>query len=151
MSTEIEYKFLVDKDTWNTSEKPEPSLIVQAYIHNSKELTVRVRIKGNQGFLTIKGATVGVTRSEFEYEIPVEEAKEMISQFSEKHIRKLRYEIPFGKHMWEVDVFEGKLTGLILAEIELKSEDEAFEKPNWVGEDVSTDEGYYNAVLIEKC
>lgn len=151
MATEIEYKFLVEKDKWNTLEKPEPSLIVQAYIHNSKELTVRVRIMGNQGFLTIKGATVGVSRTEFEYEIPVEEAEEMISQFSEKHIRKLRYEFPFGKHTWEVDVFEGKLEGLILAEIELESENEVFEKPDWIGEDVSFDSEYYNAVLIERC
>lgn len=151
MATEIEYKFLVDEDKWNVVKKPEPSLIVQAYIHNSKELTLRVRIKGNQGFLTIKGATVGVTRTEFEYEIPISDAEEMISQFSEKHIRKLRYEIPMGNHTWEVDVFEGKLSGLILAEIELKSENEAFQKPNWVGENVSTDEEYYNAVLIKRC
>lgn len=151
MAIEIEYKFLVDEKEWNALNKPEPSLIVQAYIHNSKEVTVRVRVKGTSAYLTIKGQTIGVSRSEFEYEIPVSDAEEMIEQFSTKHIRKYRYEIPVGKHTWEVDVFEGKLEGLILAEIELDSEDEAFEKPDWVTEDVSTNEGYYNAVLIEKC
>ncbi|MFT6922276.1 MAG: adenylate cyclase [Crocinitomicaceae bacterium] len=151
MAIEIEYKFLVDREKWNALSKPEPSLIVQAYIHNSKEVTVRVRIKGTSAYLTIKGQTIGVSRSEFEYEIPISDAEEMIKQFSTKHIRKYRYEIPMGKHTWEVDVFEGKLEGLILAEIELNAEDEAFETPDWITEDVSTDASYYNAVLIEKC
>ena len=151
MATEIEYKFLVNEEKWNSLQKPAPSLIVQSYIHSSENVTVRVRIKGDKAFLTIKGKTVGVSRSEFEYEIPLTDAEEMISQFSEKQIRKLRYEIPLGKHTWEVDVFEGKIAGLILAEIELDSEDELFEKPDWVTEDVSSDSGYYNAVLIEKC
>ncbi|MFT6246665.1 MAG: CYTH domain-containing protein [Salibacteraceae bacterium] len=151
MAIEIEYKFLVDREKWNALSKPEPSLIVQAYIHNSKEVTVRVRIKGTSAYLTIKGQTIGVIRSEFEYEIPISDAEEMIEQFSTKHIRKYRYEIPMGKHTWEVDVFEGKLEGLILAEVELDSEDEVFEKPEWITEDVSTDASYYNAVLIEKC
>ena len=150
MAIEIEYKFLVDSDKWNAIEKPEPSLIVQAYIHSSEEITVRVRIKADRGFLTIKGKTEGVSRSEFEYEVPVKDAEEMIAQFSEKQIRKLRYEIPKGKHTWEVDVFEGKLSGLVLAEIELSTEDEAFKKPEWVGKDVSSDPGYYNAVLVER-
>ena len=151
MAIEIEYKFLVNKEKWNALSKPEPSLIVQTYIHKSKNVTVRVRIKGTSAYLTIKGQTIGVSRSEFEYEIPISDAEEMIEQFSTKHIRKFRYEIPVGKHTWEVDVFKGKLDGLILAEIELNSENEAFEKPDWIAEDVSMDEGYYNAVLIEKC
>lgn len=151
MAQEIEYKFLVDKAQWQALEKPEPQLILQSYLHNSRELTVRVRIKGNKGFLTVKGATSGVTRTEFEYEIPKEDAEEMVSTFALPHIRKHRYEIPFGDHLWEVDVFEGALQGLVLAEIELTSEDEAFEKPEWITEDVSTDPAYYNAVLIQKC
>lgn len=150
MGVEIEYKFLVNKDKWNALKKPEPSLIVQAYIHNSVDITVRVRIKGNHGFLTIKGKTEGVSRTEFEYEIPAQDAEEMIEQFCDKQIRKLRYEIVRGKHTWEVDEFEGNLNGLILAEIELIAENEVFEKPDWVGEDVSSDPRYYNAVLIEK-
>ena len=148
---EIEYKYLVDAEKWEQLKKPEPSLIVQGYLHKSKEITIRVRIKGDKGYLTIKGQTVGVTRTEFEYEIPVNDAEEMIAQFTDKHICKYRYEIPFGDHLWEVDEFHGKLKGLTLAEIELASEDEAYEKPDWITEDVSTDPNYYNAVLIEKC
>jgi len=148
---EIEYKYLVDTNKWNALKKPEGELIVQGFIYNSKECVVRVRIKGNRGFLTIKGETKGITRQEFEYEIPFEDAEKMIDSFTDKHIRKVRYEIIIGKHTWEVDVFEGALQGLILAELEVDSEDEKFELPEWVTEDVSYDSNYYNAVLIEKC
>ncbi len=151
MGKEIEYKFLVDRDQWNTLEKPTPKLIVQSYLQNTPEKTVRVRVKGNQGFLTIKGATKGVTRTEFEYEIPLEEAEEMIATFHLPHIRKKRYEIQVDQHLWEVDVFEGALAGLILAEVELSEETEHFTKPTWITQDVSTDPKYYNAVLIQKC
>ncbi|MDP4683247.1 MAG: CYTH domain-containing protein [Crocinitomicaceae bacterium] len=148
---EIERKFLVDKLEWEKVTKPLPKRIVQAYILNSPEKTVRVRIKGSKGYLTIKGATVGISRSEFEYEIPLKEAQEMIDLFAEKTIEKMRYEIQVGKHLWEIDEFHGKLSGLLIAEIELESEDEAFEKPNWALEDVSTDINYFNAQLIERC
>jgi len=112
---------------------------------------VRVRIKGSKGFLTIKGATIGISRSEFEYEIPLVEAQEMIDLFAEKTIEKLRYEIQIGNHLWEIDEFHGKLEGLLLAEIELESENEVFEKPIWTLKDVSTDINYFNAKLIERC
>lgn len=148
---EIERKFLVDKVEWEKVEKPNPKKIVQAYILNSPEKTVRARIKGSKGFLTIKGATVGISRNEFEYEIPVEEAEEMIRLFAEKTISKDRYEIKVGNHLWEIDEFHGNLEGLILAEIELSDENEAFEQPIWATEDVSTDVNYYNSKLIEKC
>ena len=148
---EIERKFLVDKSEWAKVEKPAPKKIVQAYILNSPEKTVRARIKGSKGFLTIKGATVGISRNEFEYEIPVEEAEEMIRLFAEKIISKDRYEIKVGNHLWEIDEFHGNLEGLILAEIELSDENEAFEQPIWATEDVSTDVNYYNSKLIEKC
>ena len=148
---EIERKFLVDKLEWEKVTKPVPKRIVQAYILNSPEKTVRVRIKGSKGYLTIKGATVGISRSEFEYEIPLTEAQEMIDLFAEKTIEKTRYEVQVGKHLWEIDEFHGKLTGLLIAEIELESENEAFKKPNWVLEDVSTDINYFNAQLIERC
>lgn len=151
MAQEIEYKFLVDRSLWEAVEKPEPQLILQSYLYNSKEMTVRVRIKGDKGYLTVKGASKGITREEFEYAIPKEDAESMVAAFALPHIRKYRYEIPSGKHVWEVDVFEGALQGLILAEIELSAEDEAFEKPEWVTEDVSTNPNYYNAVLIQKC
>lgn len=148
---EIERKFLVDKAEWAKIEKQSPKKIVQAYILNSPIKTVRVRIKGDKGFLTIKGATVGISRSEFEYEIPLTEAQEMIDLFAEKTIEKMRYEIQVGKHLWEIDEFHGKLEGLLLAEIELDSENEDFEKPNWALDDVSTDINYFNAKLIERC
>lgn len=148
---EIEYKYLVDLDKWNRIDKPKGELIVQGFIHNSKECVVRIRIKGNKGFLTLKGETIGITRKEFEYEIPINEAEEIIKNFTKKHIRKTRYEIPYDNHTWEVDVFEGPLKGLILAELEVKSENEKFTIPDWVTENVSSDPKYYNAVLIEKC
>ena len=148
---EIEYKFLVDRSIWSKVEKPEPTLIVQGYISKSVESTVRVRIKGDTGFLTIKGKTVGITRSEFEYEIPVAEAEAMIDLFTDKHIRKHRYEVIIAGKTWEVDEFHGPLEGLILAELEVESEQEEFEKPDWVTENVSTDSNYFNAVLIDKC
>ena len=147
---EIERKFLVKEHLWEAIEKPSPSRIVQAYIVNSAEKTVRIRIKGTKGFLTIKGPTQGISRSEFEYEIPLKDADELISTFAEKVIEKFRYEISFKNHLWEVDVFTGKLEGLYLAEIELNSEDEHFELPEWVGEEVSIDPNYYNSNLINK-
>jgi|LauGreDrversion4_2_1035121.scaffolds.fasta_scaffold58154_3 CYTH domain-containing protein len=147
---EIERKFLVKEQLWQGIEKPSPSRIVQAYLVNSAEKTVRIRIKGTQGFITIKGPTQGISRAEFEYEIPLKDADELISTFAEKVIEKFRYEISFKNHLWEVDVFTGKLEGLYLAEIELNSEDEHFELPDWVGEEVSTDPNYYNSNLINK-
>lgn len=148
---EIEYKFLVDRTLWEAAPKPAPDLIVQGYISKSKESTVRVRIKGERGYLTIKGKTTGIQRTEFEYEIPLSDAEAMIELFTEKHIRKHRYEVIVDGKTWEVDEFHGKLEGLILAELEVESEDETFTRPNWVTQDVSTDPNYYNAVLIDRC
>ena len=150
MALEIEYKYLVDELKWEQLEKPEPSLIVQSYLVNSKQLTIRIRIKGEKGYLTIKGATTKVTREEFEYEIPIDDARDLIDKFSGKTIKKYRYEIPVDGHTWEVDVFENKLKGLILAEIELQAESEIYTKPEWITKNVSLDPNYYNAVLIEK-
>lgn len=148
---EIERKFLVDKEKWALVEKPAPKQIVQAYLVNTPDKTVRVRIKGDKGFITIKGATIGITRSEFEYEIPLDDAKQLIAQFAEKVIDKQRYEINVGNHLWEIDEFHGKLEGLILAEIELESEYEKFVLPEWVTTEVSTDPEYFNSKLIERC
>lgn len=147
---EIEYKFLVDETKWNEVEKPAPSRIVQGYLSNKKECTVRVRIKNEKGFLTIKGENKGIVRDEFEYEIPLTEAEKMLDLFIEKKIDKDRYKIAFEGKIWEVDVFHGKLSGLILAELEVSSEDEKFTLPDWVTEDVSTNPGYFNSVLIDK-
>lgn len=151
MATEIEYKFLVDHEKWKTLMKPEPQLIVQGFLSKNEKLVVRVRIMGNHGFLTIKGKTDGIRRSEFEYEIPVNDAEEMIRLFTDKHIRKQRYIIHEHGKDWEVDVFEGKLSGLILAELEVNSETEDFIRPDWITTDVSRDPQYYNAVLIDRC
>lgn len=148
---EIEYKFLVDHEAWLEVEKPEPTLIVQGYISKSEHAVVRVRIKGDKGYLTIKGNTIGITRSEFEYEIPLNEAEAMIELFTEKYIKKHRYEVVVDGKTWEVDEFHGNLEGLVLAELEVESEDEAFTQPNWTTEDVSTDPNYFNAVLIDRC
>jgi CYTH domain-containing protein len=151
MAKEIEYKFLVDAERWAKVTKPEPHLIIQGFLSKSENMVVRVRIMDNQGFLTIKGKSVGLSRTEFEYEIPVEDAQAMLSEFTGKFIRKNRYAVQIGAHCWEVDVFEGNLEGLILAELEVGSETETFDKPEWIGKDVSTDPDYYNAVLIERC
>jgi adenylate cyclase len=148
---EIERKFLLDLAAWEAVEKPAPTRIVQAYLQRSVEKTIRVRVNGSTGWLTIKGKTTGISRNEFEYEIPLDEANELITLFAEKTIEKFRYEITVGKHRWEVDEFLGKLKGLFIAEIELDSEDEVFERPNWIAKEVSDDERYFNAVLIERC
>jgi CYTH domain-containing protein len=148
---EIERKFLVDKEKWELVNKPAAKRIVQAYLVRTPEKTIRVRVKDEKGFLTIKGPTVGISRSEFEYEIPLNEANELIEQFADKTIEKYRYEIAVGNHLWEVDEFHGKLEGLMIAEIELTSEDEAFGKPDWVTEDVSMDQQYFNSNLVDRC
>jgi adenylate cyclase len=148
---EIERKFLVDKAKWAMINKPLPKRIVQAYLVRLPEKTIRVRIKDEKGFLTIKGPTVGISRSEYEYEIPLNEANELIEQFADKIIEKHRYEIAVGNHLWEVDEFHGKLEGLMIAEIELTTENEDFEKPDWVTEDVSMDQQYFNSNLVERC
>jgi len=148
---EIEHKYLVDYVAWQALSKPAPVLIIQGFIARSPESTVRIRIKGNKGFITLKGKTVGITRTEFEYEIPLQDAENILNEFTDKQIRKNRYEIVIQDHIWEVDVFEGALKGLILAEVEVKSEEEKFELPDWVTEDVSRNPDYYNSVLIEKC
>lgn len=147
---EIEYKYLVNEEKWNNLHKPTPSYIVQGFLAKSKDITIRIRIKNKHAFLTIKGKTVGITRSEFEYEIPVSDAEQMLSEFTEKVIRKNRYVIIHENRSWEVDVFEGQLEGLIMAELEVNSENEKFNLPNWATENVSEDDRYYNAVLIEE-
>lgn len=148
---EIERKFLVDFDSWHSCEKPTPEFIVQGYIFNSLEKTLRIRIKNSKGYLTLKGKTEGITRNEFEYEIPLNDAEDILHLFTEKALSKNRYSIFHEGHTWEVDVFHGKLEGLILAEIELNSEEEYFVKPKWIAKEVSEDPNYYNAKLIERC
>ena len=109
--------------------------------------TIRVRQTSEKGFLTIKGISVGASRAEFEYEIPQEEAKDLLDQFSVSELSKIRYKILFENKLWEVDEFLGENEGLMVAEIELQSEDETFSTPNWIGEEVTGEEKYYNSNL----
>ena len=145
---EIERKFLVDHDAWERVSKPKGQSVIQAYLTNEVEKTIRLRVKGNEAFITITGKQSGISRPEYEYPIPVNEAQEMIQLFANRTISKTRYEIVVDQHTWEVDVFHNKLNGLILAEIELTSEDEEFTLPQWVTKEVSEDPNYLNAQLI---
>ncbi|TCD15737.1 CYTH domain-containing protein [Pedobacter psychrodurus] len=147
MGKEIERKFLIDQQKWNNLSKPEGKLFRQGYLLSDKDKTVRVRATETKGFLTIKGQTIGATRMEYEYEIPVAEAIELLDNFSLSELSKTRYEISFSGKLWEVDVFLGDNKGLIVAEIELESEDETFDLPDWVSKEVTEEEKYYNSNL----
>lgn len=145
---EIERKFLVLSDAFKAAAAIQ-NRIVQGYLNSDPERTVRVRIKGNKGFLTIKGKgnASGTTRLEWEKEIPVSDAELLLPLCEKGMIDKIRYEVPVGNHVYEVDVFSGDNDGLIVAEIELNTEEESFEKPNWLGKEVTGEERYYNAFL----
>lgn len=154
MAKEIERKFLVDFEMLKSSGLLiEGNPIKQAYIQTVGLTAVRLRVKGVKAFLTIKGANKGVTRAEFEYAIPVEDANAMIQDLcSGPIVEKIRYEIKSiqnSNHVWEVDVFEGENKGLVVAELELADENEDFERPKWLGEEVSGDAKYYNSNLLE--
>jgi CYTH domain-containing protein len=147
MPLEIERKFLVKGDF-----KPfvtHTVRIVQGYLCISEQTTVRVRIKNNRAFLTVKGAATetGFARHEFEYEIPVTDAEQMLRMTPYPVIEKERNLVPYKNHTYEVDVFHGRHEGLILAELELQSETEAYEKPGWLGEEVTGNRQYYNAFM----
>ena len=145
---EIERKFLV-KDI-SVIQDCHFDEINQTYLFNEMTKSLRIRIKNDKAFLTIKGNQVGITRDEFEYEIPKLEACEMIEKFRLKVLSKKRYYKREGALMWEIDVFEGKLEGLIIAEIELPSEEYSIVRPVWVGEEVTSDTNYLNAELFKK-
>ena len=147
MAKEIERKFLVKGVDWKAMAKG--TRYSQGYLNSVKERTVRVRTIDDKGFLTVKGITTGATRSEFEYEIPAADADAMLTDLCEKPlIEKNRYKIQAGRHVWEIDEFFGENQGLIVAEVELTSEEQAFEKPGWVGEEVTGDPRYFNSNLI---
>ena len=148
MGIEIERKFLMNPEKWEHLEKPVGEFYRQGYLLTDPTKTIRVRQTLEQGFLTIKGISVGATRKEYEYEIPLEEAKELLDQFSGAELSKIRYKIRVGNHVWEIDEFSGKNAGLIVAEIELTSEDEDFEIPDWIGREVTGAEKYYNSNLV---
>jgi CYTH domain-containing protein len=147
MALEIERKFLVDLDKWAILPKPEGKLYHQGYLNDEPLKTIRVRVAGDTGYITIKGPVVNTVRHEFEYEIPASEAAEILNLFSPPKVEKIRYRILFNQKTWEVDVFGGENAGLILAEIELGSTDEPFAKPSWIGREVTDDPRYYNSQL----
>lgn len=145
---EIERKFLVVSDQWRTLATG--TLYRQGYIPTPDQRTVRVRIAGQQGYLTIKGKTQGIARSEFEYEIPVEDAAQLLDTICDPPlIEKYRYRIPLDGLVWEVDEFLGENKGLIIAEVELEDEAQAIALPGWIGQDVSGDLRYYNSNLAK--
>ncbi len=149
MGVEIERKFLVDLEKWKNFAKPEGTSYQQGYLVNEKGKTVRIRIAGDQAFITIKGATEGFTRKEYEYEIPLQDGQELLANFSLKGTSKTRYRIPVSAKFWEIDEFTGENAGLIVAEIELKNENETFEKPGFLSEEVTSDPRYYNSNLAQ--
>ena len=147
MAKEIERKFLINGDSWRQLAKG--TAYRQGYLSTVKERTVRVRTIDDKGYLTIKGITTGATRVEYEYEIPAGDANEMLDDLCEQPIiEKTRYKIPFAGLTWEVDEFGGVNEGLIVAEVELESEGQTFEKPDWVGEEIANDPRYFNSNLI---
>ncbi len=145
MATEIERKFLVSGDGWKSSS--DGTRIAQGYLSIDADRTVRVRLAGNGAWLTIKGRTEGISRAEFEYPIPPGEARGLLKLCLPSVIDKTRHRVPFGGHVWEVDVFHGDNEGLILAEVELPDESVTPELPPWVGTEVSDDPRYYNSSL----
>jgi adenylate cyclase len=149
MGTEIERKFLVDHKKWDRLNKPAGTHYRQGYLTDEKKLTLRVRLAGAKGFITIKGESAGISRKEYEYEIPATEATELLSAFAISQVEKIRHNINFAGKLWEVDVFSGENEGLIMAEIELGDEYETFEKPGWVTTEVSDDPRYYNSYLAK--
>lgn len=148
MGKEIERKFLLKGDAWR--DLAQGTMYRQGYLNSAKERTVRVRTVGDKAFLTIKGITVGATRAEYEYEIPFADCNALLDNLAEKPlIEKKRYKIKQGEFVWEIDEFFGDNKGLIVAEVELASEDQAFPKPEWVGEEVTGDPRYFNSNLIK--
>lgn len=148
MAKEIERKFLVTGEEWRKAER---RLYRQGYLSIEKERTVRVRTDEERGWLTIKGITTGATRDEYEYEIPLADAESMLQTLClQPLIEKRRYRIDADGLTWEVDEFLGANAGLVVAEVELESEDQAFDMPPWIGAEVTGERRYYNATLVEK-
>lgn len=147
MGVEIERKFLLDGDAWRSL--GEPVLLRQGYLSSNPDRVVRVRTEGGKGSMTIKGRSTGATRGEWEYEIPLADANELLDRLCEQPIiEKYRRRIDFAGNTWEVDEFLGENQGLRFAEIELSSEDQQFDKPEWIGAEVTADRRYYNSSLI---
>lgn len=150
MPLEIERKFLIANEGWRAHAGPGIPMR-QGYVANTPQASVRVRLEGSEARLNIKSATRGVSRLEFEYLIPPEEAREMLERLCTRpQVEKTRYPVRHAGHHWEVDVFEGANAGLVVAELELEQPDEPFERPSWVGAEVTDDLRYYNVSLVSR-
>ena len=151
MAKEIEKKFLVSSNAYKAAAAKQ-TRITQGYLSSVPERTVRVRIKGNAGFITIKGIgnQSGAARFEWEKEIPVQEVEELLPLCEPGVIDKTRYEVKAGKHLFEVDEFHGDNDGLVVAEVELADEQEEFERPEWLDREVTGDPRYYNSMLMKQ-
>lgn len=153
MGREIERKFLLKNDNWRTHADA-GRRFRQGYFAAPEDAarqraSIRVRTDGDRGFLNIKSYELGVSRQEFEYPIPLHEAEQMLDELCEMpQIEKSRYLVKHGEHVWEIDVFTGDNDGLVVAEVELEHESEIFQKPDWLGEEVSDDTRYYNVCLV---
>ncbi|WP_455374696.1 CYTH domain-containing protein [Kaarinaea lacus] len=149
MATEIERKFLVVNDSWR-KQVARQKAIKQGYFGPPNKASIRIRIDGDSANINIKSATLDIVRKEYEIPVPLTDAEEMLQHLCERpFIEKVRHLVPRGDHVWEVDEFSGDNKGLIVAEIELSRADEFFEKPDWLGEEVSHDERYYNVRLVK--
>ena len=146
MGIEIERKFLVNNDDWK-QRVTRSAQMSQGYLGETGKASVRVRVAGEQAWINIKSANPGMTRMEFEYSVAVEEGREMLRLSQQEPLEKTRYWVQEGPHTWEVDVFAGANLGLVTAELELQSEQEAFETPSWLGREVTSEICYYNNQL----
>lgn len=150
MPKEIEKKYLIDHKKWQAALKPKGEFYRQGYMLTDPAKTIRVRLTDKSGFLTIKGLAIGITTPEFEYAIPCEDAKELLDTLCTSELSKIRYKINYHNKLWEIDEFLGENSGLIVAEIELNSEDEAYILPDFIMKEVTGDKKYYNSQLSVK-
>lgn len=149
MAIEIERKFLLNSDAWRAAVTRSVPMS-QGYLAADPQCSVRVRRQAEEAFLNIKSATLGIERLEFDYPIPLDDAETLLQQLcGGRTVVKTRHYVPSGRHTWEIDEFEGANSGLVVAEIELGSSDETFERPAWLGREVSDDKRYYNVCLLE--
>ena len=147
MGIEIERKFLVDKAKCKDSAKISSEIYRQGYMLTDPGKTIRIRLANNKGFITIKGISIKASRPEFEYEIPSKDAAELLNNFCTSQITKIRHKVYHGGKLWEVDEFLGDNEGLIIAEIELSNEEEQFNPPEWLAQEVTSETKYYNSNL----
>lgn len=146
MAIEIERKYLVVDDSYKLKAES-CERILQGYLSFRKDATIRIRIRNERAYITVKGISVGATRSEWEYDIPIDDAKEMLAICEGTIIDKTRYLVNYNGFLWEIDEFHGRYSGLVVAEIELKAEDDKYPLPSFIGQEVTGDIRYYNSVL----